>query len=212
MYGIIKVRSKLDAYNKIFEIFRKGKFRMRNISQVFIVVFCAFVVTTGVITYGWNGSKVFGDENVVEAAKSIHISKSSPTRAVMRLISAHTSKILNAIMIGDFNAVAREANAVAENSEIVMEMFFSADGKPGEWDRETGGDAKATTKMKAEFEKYLKITIDSSNKIAETAGKKNIVETYKSLDEMLQKACFACHALSRDPWPDWPDFMRAAGG
>lgn len=192
---------------------------MRNISQVFIAVFCAFVVTTGVITYGWNGSKVFGDERVfgnekgVEAAKSIHISKSSPTRAVMRLISAHTSKILNAIMIGDFHAVAREANAVAENSEIVMEMFFSADGEAGEWNQKTGGAAKATTEMKAEFEKYLKITIDSSRNIAETAGKKNIVETYKSLDEMLQKACFACHAVTRRyPWPEWPDFMRQAGG
>ncbi len=185
---------------------------MRNISQVFIAAFCTFVVTTGVITYGWNGSKVFGDEKAVIAAKNIHISKSTPTRSLMQLISAHTSKILDAIMVGDFNAVAREANAVAENGEIVMEMFFSADGKAGEWHKETGGDAKATAEMKAEFEKYLKITIDSARSIAESAGKKNIVETYKSLDEMLQKACFACHALSRDPWPDWPDFMKAAGG
>ncbi|MBS1258861.1 MAG: hypothetical protein MAG551_01925 [Candidatus Scalindua arabica] len=115
-------------------------------------------------------------------------------------------------MVGDFHAVAREANAVAENSEIVMEMFFSPEGEAGEWHQETGGDAKATAEMKAEFEKYLKLTIDSSNNIAETAGKKNIVETYKSLDEMLQKACFACHSVAREPWPDWPDFMRAAGG
>jgi hypothetical protein len=186
---------------------------MRNISQIFIAAFCAFVVTTGVITYGWDGSKVFGDEKGVEAAKSIHISKSSPTRAVMRLISAHTSKILDAIMIGDFHAVAREANAVVENSEIVMEMFFSTDGEAGEWNQKTGGAAKAPTEMKAEFEKYLKITIDSARNIAETAGKKNIVETYKSLDEMLQKACFACHAVTRRyPWPEWPDFMRQAGG
>ncbi len=185
---------------------------MRNISQVFIAAFCAFVVTTGVITHGWNGSKVFGDEKAVIAAKDIHISKSTPTRSLMQLISAHTSKILDAIMVGDFNAVAREANAVAENSEIVMEMFFSTDGEAGEWHQETGGDAKATTEMRAEFEKYLKLTIDSSRNIAESAGKKDIVETYKSLDEMLQKACFACHAATRYPWPDWPDFMKAAGG
>ena len=185
---------------------------MKKISQMCMVMLCAFVVTTGVITYGWNGSKVFGDDNLVVAAKDLHISKATPTRSLMQLISAHTSKILDAIMVGDFHAVAREANAVAENSEIIMEMFFSADGKAGEWHKETGGDAKATAEMKAEFEKYLKITIDSSNNIAETAGKKNIVETYKSLDEMLQKACFACHAVSREPWPDWPDFMRISGG
>jgi hypothetical protein len=184
---------------------------MKKISQVLIVVLCSFVVTTGVLTYSWNGSKVFGDETV-EAAKGIHVSKSSPTRSLMQLISAHTSKILDAIMVGDFHAVAREANAVAENSEIVMEMFFSSEGEAGAWHKETGGDAKAAEKMKAEFEKYLKITIDSSRNIAESAGKKDIVETYKSLDEMLQKACFACHAISRDPWPDWPDWMRQAGG
>ena len=185
---------------------------MRRISQVFIVALCTFVVTTGVITCSLNGSKVFGDENRLVAAESIHISKSTPTRSLMQLISAHTSRILEAIMVGDFHAVAREANAVAENSEIVMEMFFSAEGEAGEWYKGAGGDAKAATEMKTEFEKYLRITIDSSRNIAETAGKKDIVETYKSLDEMMQKACFACHAVSRDPWPDWPDWMRQSGG
>ena len=185
---------------------------MRKINQVLIVAFCVFVVTTGVVTYGWDSSKVFGDGNKLEAARDIHVSKSTPTRSLMQLISAHTSKILDAIMVGDFHAVAREANAVAENSKIVMEMFLSAEGKAGQWHQETGGDAEATAKMKAEFEKYLKITIDSSKNIAETAGKKNIVETYKSLDEMLQKACFACHAISRYPWPDWSDWMRQSGG
>ncbi|MHC4454147.1 MAG: hypothetical protein ACYSWS_05575 [Planctomycetota bacterium] len=185
---------------------------MKKINHVFIVALCAFVVTTGVSTYGWNGSKVFGDENKVVAAENLHISKSTPTRSLMQLISAHTSKMLDAIMVGDFHAVAREANAVAENSKIVMEMFFTADGKAGAWYKETGGDSKAAVEMKAEFEKYLNITIDSSRKIAETAGKKDIVETYKSFDEMLQKACFACHAAARDPWPDWPDWMRQAGG
>jgi hypothetical protein len=185
---------------------------MSKITQVLIVVFCAFIATTGVITYGWDGSKVFGDEKRVEAAKDIHISKSTPTRSLMQLISAHTSKILDAIMVGDFHAVAREANAVAENGEIVMEMFFSAEGKAGGWYKETSDNSKAAEEMKAEFEKYLKITIDSSKNIAETAGEKDIVGTYKSLDEMLQKACFACHAISRDPWPDWPDWMKQAGG
>lgn len=185
---------------------------MKKINQVFFVIFFTFVVATGVITCGWKGSEVFGDEKRVEAAKDMHISKSTPTRSLMQLISAHTSKILDAIMVGDFHAVAREANAVAENSEIVMEMFFSADGKAGAWHKATGGDAKAADELKAEFEKYLKITIDSSRNIAETAGKKDIVATYKSLDEMLQKACFACHAVSRDPWPDWPDWMKQAGG
>jgi hypothetical protein len=115
-------------------------------------------------------------------------------------------------MIGDFNAVTRESNAVAENSEIIMEMFFSADGKAGEWFKPAGNNPKAAEEMKGEFEKYLKVVIDTSRNIAETAGKKNIVETYKSFDTMLQKACFTCHEVSREKWPDWPDFMRISGG
>ena len=180
---------------------------MKKISQMCMVMLCAFIVTAGVINCGWKCNKVFGKDT-----GGHHISKSTPTRSLMQLISTHTSKILDAIMVGDFHAVAREANAVAENSEIIMEMFFSPDGKAGEWHKETSGDSKATAEMKAEFEKYLKITIDSSRNIAESAGKKDIVETYKSLDAMLQKACFACHEVSREKWPDWPDFMRAAGG
>lgn len=115
-------------------------------------------------------------------------------------------------MIGDFNAVARESNAVAENSEIIMEMFFSADGKPGEWFKPAGNEETVTKEMKVEFEKYLKIVADTSRELAETAGKKNIVETYKSFDAMLQNACFGCHEVSREPWPDWPDFMKQSGG
>jgi hypothetical protein len=184
---------------------------MRKISQVCIAAFFVFIVTSGVITCGWK-SNVFGDENKVVAAKDLHISKSTPTRSLMQLISAHTSKILDAIMVGDFNAVARESNAVAENSEIIMEMFFSADGKAGEWFKPVGNKENAAEEMKAEFQKYLKIVIDTSRDIAETAGKKNIVETYKSFDSMLQNACFGCHEVSREPWPDWPAFMRQSGG
>ncbi len=176
---------------------------MRKFYQVFIT---AFFIASGILTYGWNGSNVFGGDNLLVAAKDLHISKATPTRALMELISAHTSKILDEIMVGDYHAVAREANEVAENCEIVMGMFFSADGKAKEWYKGTGGDAKAEAEMKVEFEKYLNIVIDSSRNIAETAGTtKNIVETYKSFDEMLQKACFACHAITRDLWPDWTD-------
>jgi hypothetical protein len=184
---------------------------MKKISQICIAAILAFVVTSGVITYSSN-SNVFGDESKVVAAKDIHISKATPTRSLMQLISAHTSKILDAIMVGDFNAVARESNAVAENSEIIMEMFFSADGKPGEWFKPAGNEETVTKEMKVEFEKYLKIVADTSRELAETAGKKNIVETYKSFDAMLQNACFGCHEVSREPWPDWPDFMKQSGG
>lgn len=179
---------------------------MRKIRCVYRVALCVTVMTTALLMYG-SGSKTFGKE-----AESAHLSKSTPTRSLMQLISNHTSKILDAILVGDFNGVSREANAVAENSEIIMEMFFSADGKPGEWFKPDAENPKAAGEVKAEFEKYLKTVIDSARNIAESSRKKNIVETYKSLDEMLQKSCFACHEATREEWPNWPGFMRQAGG
>lgn len=180
---------------------------MNKISRVCMAWLCAFVVSTAVMTCGWTSGRAFGEDT-----GALHTSKSTPTQSLMRVISSHTSRILDAIMTGDFNAVARESNAVAENSEIIMEMFYTADGEAGEWFKPDDGNPKAAEEMKAEFEKYMKMVIDSSKNIAESAAEKNIVETYKSLDAMLQSACFGCHEISREKWPDWPDWMKAAGG
>lgn len=71
---------------------------------------------------------------------------------------------------------------------------------------------KAVKAIKEEFEKYLKVVIDASRNIAETARNENIVKTYKSFDAMLKKACFACHEATRIKWPEWPEWMKQAGG
>ena len=183
---------------------------MKKIGLMCIAMLCAFAIATGVITCVGKCSEALGED-----IETHHIHKPTPTRSLMRLISSHTSKILDAIMIGDFNVVIKESNEVAENSEITMNMFFPEEGKVGEWFEETGkdpNDPKAVKSMKEEFGKYLKIVIDASRNIAETARKENIVETYKSFDAMLKKACFSCHEVSRKKWPDWPDWMRQAGG
>ncbi len=185
---------------------------MKKITYMCIAVLCTFVIATGVITCVWKCSDALGEAKDIE---TLHTHKPTPTRSLMRLISSHTSKILDAIMIGDFNAVINESNAVAENSEIIMGMFFPEEGKVGEWFEETGkdpNDPKAVKATKEEFGKYLEVIIDASRGIAETARNENIVKTYKSFDKMLNKACFACHETVRSQWPDWPDWMKAAGG
>ena len=179
---------------------------MKKISQVCLVLVCTFALTTGVMAYSWNGSWALGEE-------LHHIEKTTPTRSLMRLISKHTSRIMDAIITGDFDAVVRESNAVTENSEIIKQMFFSEDGQPGDW--YAPGDhnqEKAKKEMKAEFETYLKIVVDTSRHIAETAKTEDIVETFKSFETMVYKACFGCHGVARDKWPEWPDFMKAGGG
>ena len=109
-------------------------------------------------------------------------------------------------MIGDFNAVIMESKEIINASEVVMRMFFTEEGKAGEWFSKAGNDPddpKAVESMKEDFEKYLKLVTDASRNVAETSKSKNIVETYNSFDAMLRKACFACHQTSRLEWPGW---------
>ena len=174
---------------------------MMKISKVFIVMLFSFFLTTGILTYGWKCN-----EALCEDIEKLHVDKSSPTQGLMRIISSHTSKMLDAIMIGDFNAVLKESVEIINASDVVMRMFFSADGKAGEWFSKAGNDpddAKAVQAMREDFEKYLKLVTDASRNVAETSKSKNIVETYNSFDSMLRKACFACHQQSRLEWPGW---------
>ncbi len=174
---------------------------MKKISYVCIITLFTFFLTTGILTCGWKCN-----EALCEDIEALHTDKSSPTQGLMRIISSHTSKMLDAIMIGDFNAVIKESKEIVKASEVVMRMFFSDEGKAGEWFRKAGNDPddpKAVEAMKEDFEKYLKLVTDASRKVAETSRNKNIVETYNSFDAMLRKACFACHETSRLEWPEW---------
>jgi len=174
---------------------------MKKISYGYIIVLFIFILTTGMLTCGWKGSEALSGD-----IESRHADKSTPTQGLMRIISSHTSKMLDAIMIGDFNAVLKESVEIINASDVVMRMFFSADGKPGEWFSKAGNDPddpKAVEAMKEDFEKYLKLVTDASRNVAETSKSKNIVETYNSFDAMLRKACFACHQTSRLEWPGW---------
>lgn len=175
-----------------------------------LALHCLGVITTLGVFYAWNGSTVWGKD-----IESKHTAEPAPTRSLMRVISSHTSKILDAIMVGDHNAVISESNAVAEKSKGIMKDFFPEGGQVGEWFKETGKNPKNPDDVKAvkqDFEKYLKTVIDAANNIAETSKKHNIVETYKSLDAMLENACFTCHEAARPKWPEWPEWMKITGG
>ncbi len=146
---------------------------------------------------------------------SHHKEKPTPTRSLMQVISSHTSRMLDAIMNGDYNTVIKESNAVTEKSETILKNFFPEGGQVGEWFKETGkdpGKPEEVNAVKEDFEKYAKTVIDASKNITETSKKYNIVETYKSFDAMLQKACFSCHETFRPKWPEWPEWMRITGG
>lgn len=168
------------------------------------------VIAAALFVYVWkDNASLSGDDEIR------HTTKPVPTRSLMDIVSIHTSKILDAIMVGDFNEVAKESNAVAETSEAMMKDFFPESGEVGDWFKETGKDPKNPDDVKAvkkDFEKYVKTVVEASKNIAETSKKYNIVETYKSFDAMLQKACFSCHETFRPKWPEWPEWMQISGG
>ncbi len=174
---------------------------MSKIRKLSITMFCIIILTTGVITCSWMSNKALcGD------IESLHTDKSTPTQGLMRIISLHTSKMLDAIMIGDFDGVIKESKEIIKASEVVMRMFFPEEGKVGGWFSKAGNDPddlEAVEAMKEEFEKYLQLVTNASRNVAETSKKKNIVATYNSFDAMLRKACFACHVKSRLEWPKW---------
>ena len=184
---------------------------MKKAGLVRIAVNCLFVVAAVGMSYAWKSSIISAKEDI----ESKHSAEPTPTRSLMRLISSHTSKILEAIMDGNRDAVIKESNAVAENSEAIMKNFFPEGGQVGEWFKETGKDPKNPEDVKAvkgDFEKYMKTVVDATKNVAEASKKQNIVETYKSFDAMLKNACFTCHETARPKWPEWPEWMQITGG
>lgn len=184
----------------------KGDEAMKKVAKKSFVLFCAVGIAVGVMSYNWKGS-------IAAEKEAVHKGKQpTPTSLVMKVVSSHTSKILDAIMIGDFNAVNKECNAIVESSDTIMKTFFPEGGQVGEWFKETGKDPKdpkAVKAVKDEFEKSVKTVTDAAKNIAESTKKYNITETYKSFDAMLTKTCFACHEVFR---PEWPDWMQISGG
>ncbi|GAX59971.1 hypothetical protein SCALIN_C05_0056 [Candidatus Scalindua japonica] len=174
---------------------------MKKINNGYLAMIFTFFLTTGILAFGWNSKEAF-----CGGIESLHTDRSTPSQGLMRIINSHTSKMLDAIMIGDFKEVIKESKEIINASEVVMRMFFPEEGKAGEWFQKAGNDPddpKAVQAMKDDFEKYLNLVTDAAKKVAETSRRKNIVETYNSFDSMLRKACFKCHQTSRLEWPGW---------
>ncbi len=168
---------------------------MKKVIQRCSTFFIVFAVITGFTIHGWRYSNVFGKD-----AETSFVQKSTPTSSLMRIINSHTSKMLEAIMVGDFETVIKKSNEVAKAGSVIMRMFFPEGAKVEEWFKGSGkdpDDLDAVKAMKGEFEKYSKVIIESSNNIAEVAKSKNTAATYERFEAMMNNACFACHAISR---------------
>jgi len=168
---------------------------VKKINQICIVVFIMTIMATGLTTHGWQCSKAFGD-----SSKTPFVQKSTPTSSLMRIINSHTAKMLEAIMVGDFNTVIKKSNDISKAGNAIMRMFFPEGKQVDQWFTEIGKDPEnpeAIKLMKEDFEKYSNAVIEASGNIAEVAKNGNIAETYESFEAMLKNVCFACHEVSR---------------
>ncbi len=165
---------------------------MKKINQICIAVFFMTIIVIGLTIHGWQCSEAFGNSGEKPFAQ-----KSTPTSSLMRIINSHTSKILEAIMVGDFNTVIKKSNEVTKASNAIMRMFFPEGKKVDQWFTEVGedpNDPEAVKSMKDDFEKYSNAVIEASGNIAEVAKNRNIAESFEA---MLKNACFTCHEVSR---------------
>ena len=168
---------------------------MKKINQIGIAVFFMTIIATGLTIHGWQCSKAFGD-----SSKTPFVQKSTPTSSLMRIINLHTARMLEAIMVGDFNTVIKKSNDISKAGNAIMRMFFPEGKKVDQWFTEVGknpDDPEAIKLMKEDFERYSNAVIEASGNIIEVAKNGNIVETYESFEAMLKNACFACHEVSR---------------
>ncbi len=168
---------------------------MKKINQICIAVFIMTIIALGLTIHGWQCSEAFGN-----SGEKPFIQKNTPTSSLMRIINTHTARMLEAIMVGDFNTVIKKSNDISKVGNAIMRMFFSEGKKVDQWFTEVGkdpDDPEAVKLMKGDFEKYSNVVIEASGNIAEVAKSGNIAETYESFEAMLKSACFACHTVSR---------------
>ncbi len=168
---------------------------MKKICQIFILLFCMLVITSGTITCDWKSSKAYGA--VGETAITMH--DSVATRSAMRAIGSSTSKILEGIIKGDFNVVIQESDKIARISSNMVKMFFP----DYRWGQEGRKFKMADESMKVEYEKYAKAMAEATRNLADASKNRDIEETYDIFDSMLRTLCFECHKTYRTDWPAW---------
>src|SRR3989304_6439979 len=93
---------------------------MKKIGQMRLALICGCVATLLAVSYLVKESITSGKD-----VESHHGSELTPTRSLMQVISSHTSRILDAIMIGDHDAVVKESNAVTDRKSTRLN---SSDG------------------------------------------------------------------------------------
>lgn len=163
----------------------------------------------GFLNIGLLGLSLIGLGNVInlpmasaaEEKIASHEQVMEPTRALMSEIADHMENILDGILSGNFKYVAQEAGAVVNQSYKINETFFPVDPKENQWYKRAKidpYDSEKITKLKEDFNVYLKDIASSALEIQKAAKSSDEVTTLKSFTKMIEKTCFECHRNLRD--------------
>lgn len=125
-----------------------------------------------------------------------------PTKRLMIEIEKRVYNMLEGILVGNFPYVKQEAAAVAAKAGEINENFFPKNPAIDHWYmRSQDLDPKnieAITKLKEEFNTYMKRIDSSVKEIQKAADAKDTEAAYQAFSGLVTKACFECHRKQRD--------------
>ena len=130
-----------------------------------------------------------------------HEHVAEPTQVLMDEIAKRVNNILDGILAGSFKYVAQEAGAVVDQSYKINATFFPVDPKENKWFKRAKidpNDSEKITRLKEEFNVYLKGIAASALEVQKAAASNNQEATFKSFINMVEKTCFECHNNLRD--------------
>ncbi len=163
----------------------------------------------GFLSAGLVGVGLVGLVSVVNPGKVVlaeekgvaHEHVTEPTQILMDEIAKRVNNILDGILAGSFKYVAQEAGAIVDQSYKVNATFFPVDPKENKWFKRAKidpNDSEKITRLKEEFNGYLKGIASAALEVQKAASSNNQESTFKSFIKMVEKTCFECHKNIRD--------------
>lgn len=130
-----------------------------------------------------------------------HEKVTEPTKVLMNDIADRMDNILDGILAGSFKYVAQESGAIVDQSYMISKTFFPVDPRENVWFKRAKidpNDKEKITKLREEFDGYLKGIASSALEIQKAAKTNNQKTTFKAFTDMIEKTCFECHEEIRD--------------
>lgn len=164
--------------------------------SVFLIACLVGVSMAGLINTVYTRAASAAEEKVIS-----HEKVTEPTKVLMNDIANRMDNILNGILAGSFKYVAQEAGAIVDQSYMISETFFPVEAKENEWFKRAKidpNDKERITKLRDEFNGYLKGIASSALEIQKAAKTQDQKTTFKAFTNMIEKTCFECHEEIRD--------------